>query len=275
MDKLQITNTCPDEYRKKQEGIEYPTPQKITYYSKVTESERKMNVILPVGYDENKKYPVVYFLHGLMSDEDGMLGDESTIAIPTNLIKEGKAKEMIMVLPDIYAPVPGTAVEPNYDPEYYKGYDNFINELTEVIMPYMEEHYPILTGRENTAICGFSMGARTSLYIGYMKSDLIGYTGAFAPAPGITPGEDSFSGKHPGLITEDEFRAEIPPIVSLIDCGTNDSVVGQFPKSYHEILTRNGQKHIWFEVPYADHDWNAISAGLYNFLQTTFGVLNN
>ena len=89
-----------------------------------------------------------------------------------------------MVLPDIYAPAPGTAVNPDYNPEYYKGYDNFINEITEVIMPYMEKNYPILTGRENTAICGFSMGARTSLYIGYMKSELFGYTGAFAPAPG-------------------------------------------------------------------------------------------
>nr|ADZ47894.1 Fae1A [Anaeromyces mucronatus]5CXU_A Chain A, ferulic acid esterase AmCE1/Fae1A [Anaeromyces mucronatus]5CXX_A Chain A, ferulic acid esterase, AmCE1/Fae1A [Anaeromyces mucronatus]5CXX_B Chain B, ferulic acid esterase, AmCE1/Fae1A [Anaeromyces mucronatus]5CXX_C Chain C, ferulic acid esterase, AmCE1/Fae1A [Anaeromyces mucronatus] len=275
MSKLQISNTCPDKYRTKQEGVEYPTAKKITYYSKVTETERKMNVILPVGYDENKKYPVVYYLHGLMSYEDSMLEDDSTLAIPTNLLKEGRAKEMIIVLPDVYAPKPGTAVTPDFNPEYYKGYDNFINELIEVIMPYMEEHYSILTGRENTALCGFSMGARTSLYIGYMRSDLIGYVGAFAPAPGITPGEDSFSGKHEGLISEDEFRAEIQPIVSLIDCGTNDSVVGQFPKSYHEILTRNNQEHIWFEVPGADHDWNAISAGFYNFIQTTFGALNN
>eukprot|EP00833_Pecoramyces_ruminatium_P007232 jgi/Orpsp1_1/1181264/evm.model.c7180000076506.1 len=274
MDKLQITNICPDEYRYMRNGVEYPTAQKIKYYSEVTETEREMNIILPIGYDENKKYPVVYFLHGLMADEDGMLMDESTLAVPRNLILDGKAKDMIMVLPDIYAPEPGTAVPPDYNPEYYKGYDNFINELEKVIMPYMEENYPILTGRENTAICGFSMGARTSLYIGYMKSELFGYVGAFAPAPGITPGEDSFSGYHPGLISEDEFRAEVPQIVSLIDCGTKDTVVGDFPKSYHEILTRNNQKHIWFEVPEADHDWNAISAGLYNFLQTTFGILD-
>ena len=38
-----------------------------------------------------------------------------------------------------------------------------------------------------------------------------------------------------GLLSEDELRADIPPIVSLIDCGTKDSVVGEFPKSYHEI----------------------------------------
>ncbi|OUM64202.1 carbohydrate esterase family 1 protein, partial [Piromyces sp. E2] len=275
MSKLQVVNICPDNYRKMHEGVEYPTVKKITYYSKVTETEREMNIAFPVGYDENKKYPVLYFLHGLMHDEDAMLEDESSLAIPTNLLNEGRAEEMIIVFPDIYAPEPGTAVEPDYNPQYYLGYDNFINEIADVIMPYMAEHYPVLTGRENTAICGFSMGARASLHIGYMRSDLFGYVGSFAPAPGITPGEDSFSGKHPGLISEDEFRAEVPHIVSLIDCGTNDTVVGQFPKSYHEILTRNNQEHIWFEVPGADHDWNAISAGLYNFVQTLFGALNN
>lgn len=275
MDKLHVVNICPDYYLKKKVGVEYPTAKKITYYSKVTGTNRKMNIVLPVGYSEGKKYPVLYYLHGLMHNEDAMLEDESTLVIPTNLINEGKTKEMIIVFPDVYAPSPGTEVAPGYDAEYYKGYDNFLNELIEVIMPYMADNYPILTGRENTGICGFSMGARCSLYIGYMRSDLFGYIGSFSPAPGITPGEDSFSGYHKGLITEDQFRAEVQPIVSLINCGTNDTVVGQFPKSYHQILTKNNQKHIWFEVPGADHDWNAISAGFYNFLLIIFGSLNN
>ncbi|ORX69831.1 esterase [Anaeromyces robustus] len=262
MDKLQITNTCPANFRYKQNNIQYPSPQKITYFSSNTNSERKMNIILPVGYDESKKYPIVYFLHGIFGDEDSML-DESTIAIPTNLLKEGKAKEFIMVLPSEYAPTPGNEVEPGFSQKYFDGYDNFINELVDVIMPYMEQNYPILTGKDNTALCGFSMGGRNSLYIAYKRSDLFGYVG------------DDFSGHHPGLFTEEQFRSDDPPYVTLISCGTNDSVVHEFPKSYHEILTRNNQKHIWFEVPGADHNEDAISAGLYNFVQTIFGALNN
>eukprot|EP00833_Pecoramyces_ruminatium_P011664 jgi/Orpsp1_1/1185696/evm.model.c7180000094868.1 len=274
MSKLNVVTSCPSDAISKQAGVEYPTPQKVRYHSKTTNSERPMNIILPPGYNESKKYPVLYLLHGIMGNEDSML-DESmgSITIPTNLIKAGKAKEMIIVLPNEYAPEGGKEVPADFNQEYFDGYDNFINDLVDSIMPYMEDNYSIATGRENTAICGFSMGGRNSLYIGFKRSDLFGYVGAFSPAPGVTPGTD-FSGYHKGLFTEDAFRPQISPYVTLISCGTNDSVVGQFPKSYHEILTRNNQEHIWFEIQGADHDGVAVSAGYYNFISAAFGALN-
>ncbi|KAG4098345.1 carbohydrate esterase family 1 protein [Neocallimastix lanati (nom. inval.)] len=274
MSKLKVVNTCPPEAITKQSGVEYPTPKKVYYPSKTTNSDRPLNIILPTNYDESKKYPVLYLLHGIMGNEDSMLdATMGSITIPTNLAKEGKAKEMIIVLPNEYAPEGGKEVTPAFNQEFFDGYDNFINDLVGSIMPYMEANYSILTGRENTAICGFSMGGRNSLYIGYKRPDLFGYVGAFSPAPGVTPGTD-FSGYHKGLFTEDSFRAEIPPFVTLVSCGTHDSVVGQFPKSYHEILSRNNQEHIWFEIPGADHDGVAVSAGYYNFISAVFGALN-
>jgi len=274
MSKLEVVNTCPWEAINKHDSIEYPVAKKITYHSTTTNSDRQMNVILPVGYSESKKYPVLYLLHGIMGNEDSMLESEmGTLTIPTNLVSVGRAKEMIIVLPNEYAPALGKEVPPDFNQDYFDGYNNFINDLVDNIMPYMESHYSILTGRENTAICGFSMGGRNSLYIGFKRSDLFGYVGAFSPAPGVTPGTD-FSGYHPGLFTEDSFRAEIAPIVTLISCGTDDSVVHDFPKSYHEILTRNNQEHIWFEVPGADHNGEAVSAGFVNFISAAFGALN-
>ena len=272
MSKLQILNSCPMEARTKQDGVKYPTSEKITYHSNTTGTDRQMNIILPVDYDGTKKYPVVYYLHGIFGNEDSML-DETAIALPVNLYNEGKAKEAIFVLPNTYAPPPGKEVVPDFNQDYFDGYDNFINELIDDIMPYVEQNYSVLTGKENTGLCGFSMGGRNSLYIGYKRPDLFGYVGAFSPAPGVTPGDD-FSGHHPGLFQESEFRTDVPPFVTLVSCGTNDSVVGTFPKSYHEILTTNGQEHIWFEVPGADHDDKAIAAGLYNYLSTAFGVLD-
>ncbi|ORX42573.1 alpha/beta-hydrolase [Piromyces finnis] len=274
MSKLKVVNTCPSDAITKQGGVEYPTPKKVTYHSKTTNTDRPLNIILPSGYSESKKYPVLYLLHGIMGNEDSMLETGmGSITIPANLAKSGKSKEMIIVLPNEYAPEGGKEVEPAFNQEYFDGYDNFINDLVDSIMPYIESNYSVLTGRENTAICGFSMGGRNSLYIGFKRSDLFGYVGAFSPAPGVTPGTD-FSGYHKGLFTEDSFRAQVAPIVTLISCGTSDSVVGQFPKSYHEILTRNNQEHIWFEVPGADHDGTAVSAGFYNFISAAFGALN-
>nr|UOO00982.1 feruloyl esterase [Pecoramyces sp. F1] len=276
MSKLVVKDYCPADVSSPQEGVEYPTAEKITYYSNTTANERKMNVILPVGYTESKKYPVLYFLHGIMGDEDTMLlTGPDTIAIPTNLINSGLAKEMIIVLPNQYAPAPGTEIPPALTQEYFDGYDNFINELVNDIMPYIESNYSVATGRENTAVAGFSMGGRNSLYIGYKRSDLFGYVGAFSPAPGVVPGDD-FSGHHPGLFkVESEFRTDYPPIVTLISGGTKDSIVGVFPKSYHDILTTNEQDHIWVEVPEADHDGTALDSGYYNFIQTAFGALDN
>jgi len=274
MDKIHIDNICPEEMLVRRDDVTYPDYFKVHYYSTTTETERPMNIILPVGYDESKKYPVLYYLHGIMTDEDTMMEEPlGTIAISSNLLHEHKSKEMIIVVPNQYAPAPGTEVEPVLDQSYYDGYDNFINDLVNDIMPYMEEHYSIATGRENTAICGFSMGGRNALYIGYVRSDLFGWVGAFSPAPGITEATDMMS-YHKGLLQPEELVAKYPPIVTMLSCGTSDTVVGTFPKEYHELLEQNKQEHVWYEIPEANHDLTAITTGLYNFIASVFGILN-
>jgi len=275
MDKIEIVDIMPNEYMVKRDNVTYPQYTKIYYNSTTTETERPMNIILPNGYDETKQYPVLYYLHGILGDEDTMLVEDlGAIAIYTNLLEDQKAKEMIIVAPNEYAPAPGTAVPPSFDQSHYDGYDNFINDLVNDIMPYMEQHYPILTGRENTALLGFSMGGRNSLYIGYTRSDLFGYIGAVSPAPGIVEAEDMF-GYHKGLLQPEQLVAEHEPIVSMVCGGTNDTVVGTFPRQYHEILETNNQKHIWFDIPGADHDITAITTGYYNFMASVFGILND
>ena len=137
-------------------------------------------------------------------------------------------------------------------------------------MPYIESHYAVLTGRDNTAVCGFSMGGRESLYIGLNRPDLFGYIGAIAPAPGLVPGKDGYMA-HEGSLQESQVKFEntIPHSV-MICCGTQDSVVGKFPKSYHELFVKNGINHMWFEVQGADHNHIAIRTGLYYFIQNIF-----
>jgi len=276
MDKVHIEEICPADLLQLRENVTYPEPFKVHYYSTTTQSERPLNIVLPPNYDPKKKYPVFYYLHGIGCNEDTML-EEPLGAVPiyTNLVNDHRAKEMIIVVPYQYAPAPGTEVSEDLmlTPEYFEGYDNFINDLVNDIMPYMKKNYRIATGRENTAIAGFSMGGRNALYIGFKRSDLFGYVGAFSPAPGIFETTDQFS-YHKGLFKPEELVANPSPILTMLSCGTSDFVVGDYPEQYHNALVANKQKHIWYTIEGANHDNTAIVSGYYNFISSIFNILN-
>lgn len=242
----------------------YGTVKHETYYSNTCRMERPFSILLPSSYDGVKKFPVVYFQHGIFGDENCLIHDEN------NKFKEIN-KEMIIVFGHMYA-TDNPEQKPAFDEKAVLPYDNFINELINDLMPYIESHYAVLTGRDNTAVCGFSMGGRESLYIGLQRPDLFGYIGAIAPAPGLVPGKDSYM-THKGMLQENEvkFPKQMPlPHFVMICCGTQDSVVGKFPLSYHELFTKNGIEHLWFEIEAADHNSDAIREGVVRFVQNIF-----
>lgn len=148
-------------------------------------------------------------------------------------------------------------------------YDNFINDLVNDLMPHIEENYAVLTGRENTYLAGFSMGGRETIFITLKRPELFGYVCAISAAPGIVPTKDSYM-THEGQISESEMKfadGATEPNAFIICCGTRDSVVGTYPRQYHELLEANGADHIWYEIPGADHDNNAIKSGIYNLFK--------
>lgn len=269
---VEIVTECPNEAVAKREGVEYPRFTHFTYYSETCGMERGANILLPAGYSESKKYPVLYMLHGIFGDENSFVGDSSNgmQTIWTNMALDGVAEEMIVVLPNMYAKTEESQA-PGFSAEACLPYDNFVNDLAADLMPYIEANYSVLCGRENTAVAGFSMGGRETLYISLLKPELFGYVCAISPAPGLVPGEDHFM-KHPGSLKEEEvcFADGVTQPQIMILCGTKDSVVGTFPKSYHELMEKNGVEHIWYEVPGADHDNRTIKSGIYNFLHRVF-----
>ncbi|ORX42666.1 alpha/beta-hydrolase [Piromyces finnis] len=276
MNKVKIEKLCPEDLLEIKKGVNYPTVDSLTYYSTTTETNRTLTVLVPPNYSPKKKYPVLYLLHGIMTDGAWMIQDGfGTIAIPGNLAHQKKAKEMFIVLPDQYAPSPGTEVEPALNQEFFNGYDNFINDLVNDIMPFMKKQYSIKTDRKNTAISGYSFGGRNSLYIGITRSDLFGYVGSFSPAPGLVPGDDIFTGHFDGLYQEKELKFKHQPYLTMLSCGTNDTVVFDFPKQYHEILKTNKQEHIWYEITGHDHmDNESFSSPYHNFLTSIFDQVN-
>ena len=261
-----VTPNVPASVLKNAEGkIEH-----ITYFSKKANRNKGANVWLPPGYDSSKKYPVFYVNHGYGGDESSMVNGMGVREIATNLIKSGEAVPMIIVFTNQYT-----------DPQHEKqtgngqadvpGYDNFVEDMPDSLMPYIESHYPVKTGRENTAVAGFSMGGRESLYIGMKCCDKIGYIGGGAPAPGIFPTKDQFM-THPGVMSKDEMRIDPPysPYLLMIAGGTSDNMVNDFPKQYSDLFTQHGTENIYLSVPGGGHDSSTVIPLMYNFIKYIF-----
>jgi len=263
-----ITELAPDEIYQPREGITYPAFKKYTYYSAETERETGVNILLPPGYTEEKKYPVVYILHGYFDNEDWMA--RPVVAIPemlSNLYADGEAEEMIVVLPYVYCSktmpfCTGMSLENSLN------YDNFINDLIPNLMPFVESRFSLAKGRENTAITGFSMGGRESLFIGFSHPELFGYVGATCPAPGLVKLGDSPA--HPGQMPEEGMVIGENDMPILLSYSKSDGVVGRFPESYHNIMEKNGTWHLLHVMEKTGHDHTSVKNHLYNFFRMIF-----
>ncbi len=243
--------------------------EKYTYYSSTAERDTNVNVLLPPDYSDSKEYPVLYILHGYFDNENWMTRE--VVGISTmlqNLYASNEAKEMIVVVPYIFCnkDIPSCT---GMNLENSLSYDNFVNDLLADLMPFVESNFSVATGRENTAITGFSMGGRESLFIGLTHPELFGYIGAACPAPGLTPGTDL--SQHPGQIEESQLSyGENVPYLTLISGSKKDGVVGAAPTQYHEMLTENGAEHLWHELSATGHDHTSVKPHLYNYVRMIF-----
>lgn len=249
-----------DDSKTQKPGVDYGTLEKKSYYSSFCGRNKKYNVLLPAGYTTSKKYPVLYVMHGYWEDQDRMIltGNDHipTQQIIGNAIAEGAAEEMIVVFPYIYS----SQTQDNcsgMDDANNIAYDNFDTVLTTELMPLIEKEYSVATGRENTAITGFSMGGRESLMIGMKHPDLFGYVGAICAAPGAT-GAFKFDSE------------EAAPSLIFLTAGSNDQTVYNTPEGYHNNFTSNGVPHIWHYVNGGYHGDNSIRAHIYNFIRVIF-----
>ena len=164
----------------------------ITYYSSVADADKHANVVLPPDYDPEKRYPVLYLLHGLMSDEyswlDGVYGlPMGAQYIVQNACYFDGTLEMIVVC--VNSLVNATETEPEWSmlppsapPELAETYDLTGRDIVECLMPYVNSHYSTLTGKDNTAIAGYSMGGREAMLTAFDYQDVFGWVGAFSSA---------------------------------------------------------------------------------------------
>ena len=250
----------PDASHNEQAGVQYGTVKSGSYYSTTCKRNKPYNILLPANYSSSKKYPVLYCMHGYWENQDRMIikgnGTMYTRQIIGNAIAAGEAEDMIVVFPYIYSSATQDSCSA-MDNANNAAYDNFINDLVVDLMPHIESTYSVKTGRDNTAITGFSMGGRESLLIGMKRSDLFGYVGAICPAPGVT-GAFKWNSD------------EEAPHLLFITAGSNDTVVYSNPENYHNNFTKNSVPHIWHYVNGGYHGDNSIHEHMYNFVRAMF-----
>ena len=155
------------------------------YKSGTLNKIRQLLVYTPPGFNPNgkTKYPVLYLIHGGSDTEETWTKVGRANLIADNLISQGKAKPMIIVMP--YG-----NVRPAPMPDFTK---DMIND----IIPFIESNYPVLTESKNRAIAGFSVGGGQTLNIGLTNADKFAYVCSYAPFTGTEEFQKNFSGYSP------------------------------------------------------------------------------
>jgi len=187
------------------QNVPHGTLSKVWYNSPTLDLNRRMYVYTPPGYDNGKgKFPVFYLLHGGGGDEDAWSTLGRACQIMDNLIAQGKAKPMIVVMTNGN---PGDAAAPYEAPPKAEGSGNegvfgmasgqFEKSLVKDVIPYIEGHYRTLSGRENRAVSGLSMGGMQTMNLAF------DYTGTF----------DYFGVMSMGITTSDQFGRDWFPDV--------------------------------------------------------------
>ena len=271
MKKIVIEEFCPEHFMQKIEGRNYGKIEKIEYFSSTCNKTRPANVLLPNNYTEKTKYPVLYIFHGIFGTQFSMLEDNENCNQKKiiNLIEENLSKSMIVVFPYLFASKTKEKCD-GFTEENINAYNNFLNDLTVDLMPFIEKKYSAKTGAKNTAIIGFSLGGREALATGIKFGKKFSYIGAIAPAPGLLPCKDAKM-QHIGQFESEEKIIFDKDLELLMLCsGDSDKVVLDFPLKYHEVLEKNKQPHYWYLVSGSDHSNPAIASGIYNFCKNIF-----
>jgi enterochelin esterase-like enzyme len=231
-----------------------------TYYSTTVGVDRQTLVYTPPGYSEDQKYNVLFLLHGIGGDETEWYRNGNPHIILDNLYADQKLEPMIVFFPNGRAMVNDDGGGDIFDPEKIKAFETFEFDLLNDLVPFIDSNYPVLTGRENRAIAGLSMGGGQALNFGLAHLDTFAWVGAFSAAPNTKAPEQ--------LVPNPAATAD--SILQLwISCGTNDGLL-YISQQTHDYLEQHHVPHIYNLVEGAGHDWNVWKYGLYHFSQLIF-----
>jgi enterochelin esterase-like enzyme len=239
-------------------NIPHGTVDTIYYYSNTVGVKRRALIYTPPGFSKNKKYPVLYLLHGLGGTEYDWVYNAPPQVILDNLYAEKKAEPMIVVMPNGRAMKNDRPTGDVFDSVKVKSFSTFERDLLDDLIPFIEKHYPVHTQYRYRALAGLSMGGGQALNFGLAHPDKFAYVGGFAPAPNT---------KMPQTLVPDLQKARKLNLL-WISCGVDDNLIWVSQRT-HDFLKNNNIPHIYYTEP-GGHDFTVWRNDLYVFSQMLF-----
>jgi enterochelin esterase-like enzyme len=236
------------------------------YYSKIGNAWRRAFVYVPAEYDNlpKKRYPVFILRHGGGEDETSWVEQGRANFIMDNLIAEGKAVPMIVVMDWGQVPLPGAPVHiPSTPPPLEIG-EVTVNEL----IPMVDSKFRTIADREHRAMAGLSMGSVQTLYIGLTHLETFSYLGIFSRRPMST--EEFNIEKAFGGVLKDPENINKKLTLFWWGAGTAEEGIYHATKANLAQLTSAGIKSVFVEFPGTSHEWQTWRKSLNDFAQRLF-----
>lgn len=262
-------------------GVDYYFPKNVphgqirslNYYSLTTGTWRRAFVYTPPGYDDdvNKKYPVLYLQHGGGEDETGWPVQGKVDFILDNLIAEGKAKPMLIVMDRGYAVDPSrrrVETKPG-DLRAAMANNAFPDVLVKDIIREVDKTFRTIPDRDHRAMAGLSMGGFQTFQTTMTNLDKFAYVGGFSGAAFLDPGSDITKAYDGVWADAESFNKKIK--VMYLSIGTVEPErMYKSVNNFHLSLEKAGINHIYYESPGTSHEWQTWRRSLNQFAALIF-----
>jgi enterochelin esterase-like enzyme len=257
-DPSQFLTLSPEGFDAKRDGIDRGKLETVEYDSSTVGAKRKAQVYTPPGYSKDKKYPVLYLLHGIGGDEYEWTRGGVANVILDNLYADKKAVPMIVLLPNGRAAKDLGPRDPF--PRQSPAFAAFEDDLLKDLIPFIEKNYSVNADRESRALAGLSMGGGQSLNFGLSHIDKFAWVGGFSSAPNTHRADE--------LLTDPADASKRLKLL-YVACGDADGLL-RISQNVHNMLDEKKVPHVYVVVPGGRHDFKEWKNDLYHFAQMLF-----
>ena len=233
--------------------------RKVWYHSSTIDTQRRMHVYTPPGYDGgSERYPVFYLLHGAGAEDSAWSTIGRAGFILDNLIAQKRAKPMIVVMPNGSFPrpanlprvAPGAAPPADFAKIVAVAQEQITKELLQNVVPHVEKNFRVRSGPENRALAGLSMGGAQTLLVVTLHPDQFAHVGLWGA--GLFGNDDEFEKRIASFLDSADKVNKSVKLLS-ISVGDKDFWLAR-SKHLAKLLKQHGIKHE-IHVSGGGHTW--------------------